>query len=152
MTAFFDFVEFANPTFLPALDWIQIDNHIPCKERSLSFPPRRASPLRWNSWGISNWPAFPEYGTTVRMRVSPFSSLWIEARILGGLFFPASIIQDDLVDNLAAVDASPAKKIFVRTVKFFKGHRPMASRTFHLSLLKIIETCIPSYKRLEKKE
>jgi hypothetical protein len=50
---------------------------------------------------------------------------------------PASIIQDHLVDNLSAIDASPAKKILVRTVEFFKGHHPFTSGTVHLSLLKI---------------
>jgi len=56
---------------------------------------------------------------------------------LGGLFSPDSIFQDHLVDNLSAIDASPAKKIFVRTIEFLKGHHTLASRTFHLSLLKI---------------
>jgi hypothetical protein len=63
----------------------------------------------------------------------------------GGLSFPASIIQDHLVDNLSAIDASPAKKVFMRAVKLLKGHHTLASRTVHLSLLKIFETCTPSY-------
>lgn len=49
---------------------------------------------------------------------------------------PASIIQDHLVDNLSAIDASPTKKMFVKTVEFFKSHHTLASRTVHLSLLK----------------
>jgi hypothetical protein len=71
------------------------------------------------------------------MRLSSFSSLEWRVRILRGLFCPDSILQDHLVDNLSAVDASPAKKIFVRTVEFFKGHHTLASRTFHFGLLKI---------------
>jgi hypothetical protein len=73
-------------------------------------------------------------------------------RIPGHLFFPASIIQDHLVQNLSAADTPPAKKAFMRAVKLLEGHHTLASRTVHLSLLKILDTCTPSYKKLEKRE
>jgi hypothetical protein len=53
----------------------------------------------------------------------------------GGLFFPGSILENHLVNNLSAVDASPTEEMFVRAIKFFKSHDTVTMGTFHLSLL-----------------
>ena len=70
----FPIQENSNPTFWVIQDWTQIDIHNPYKERSLCFLPHRVLPLRWNSGDISDWPAFPEYGTIGHRKVSSFSS------------------------------------------------------------------------------
>ena len=91
----------SNPTFRLIQEWTQIYNHTPYKERSLCFLRRRVLPLHWNSWDILDWPAFPGYGTTFRMRVSSFSSFWIgsthTARVIfSRLDFPGSPGQQSL--------------------------------------------------------
>jgi len=54
------------------------------------------------------------------------------ADITRRLFFPDSILQNHLVNNITAVDASPAEKGFVRAVEFFVRHHATASGTLHL--------------------
>ena len=49
------------------------------------------------------------------------------------LILPDSILQNHLVDNITAVDASPAKKGFMRAMEFFVRHHATASGTLHLS-------------------
>jgi hypothetical protein len=46
-----------------------------------------------------------------------------------------SIFEDHLVNNLSAVDASPAEEMLMRAIKFFKNHDTATTRTVHLSLL-----------------
>ena len=48
-----------------------------------------------------------------------------------------SILQDDLVNDLSADNASPPKIIFGPTIELFKSHRTSATVTFHKN--------IPSY-------
>jgi hypothetical protein len=69
------------------------------------------------------------------MRVSSFSSFRIERWHTARLFFPDSIFQDHLVNNLAAVDASPTEEMLVGAIKFFEDHGTVTTRTVHLSLL-----------------
>jgi hypothetical protein len=57
--------------------------------------------------------------------------------LLRGLFFPGSIFQDHLVDDLAAVDASPSEEMLLSAIKFFKDHDTVTPGTFHLSLLEV---------------
>jgi hypothetical protein len=46
-----------------------------------------------------------------------------------------SILQDDLVNNLSAKDTSPPEKFLSDSVEFFINHCPLATVTFHGSLL-----------------
>jgi hypothetical protein len=46
-----------------------------------------------------------------------------------------SIFQDHLIHDLAAVDASPPKEVFMRAIEFFESHDPMTAWTVHLNLL-----------------
>jgi hypothetical protein len=46
-----------------------------------------------------------------------------------------SILQDHLVHNLSAIDASPPKEIFMRAIEFFISHDTVTTWTVHLSLL-----------------
>jgi hypothetical protein len=48
---------------------------------------------------------------------------------------PASIIQDHLVQNLAAEDASPSKEILMGAIEFFKSHNAITPGAVHRSLL-----------------
>jgi len=50
-------------------------------------------------------------------------------------FLRDSILQNDLIDDLSAKNASPAKELLLRTVKFFKDHNPAAPMTPHRNLL-----------------
>jgi hypothetical protein len=52
-----------------------------------------------------------------------------------GLSSADSIFQDHLVNNLSAVDASPAEEMLMRAIKFFKNHDTATTGTVHLSLL-----------------
>jgi len=50
------------------------------------------------------------------------------------LFKP--IIEDHLVNDLSAKDASPAEKLFTDTIEFLEDHCTTASMTLHFNLLK----------------
>jgi len=42
-----------------------------------------------------------------------------------------SIFKDHLIHDLAAVDASPPKEVFMRAIEFFESHDPMTAWTVH---------------------
>ena len=51
-------------------------------------------------------------------------------------FLRESILQNYLIDNLSAENASPAKELLLRTVKFLIDHDTTATMTPHTNLLK----------------
>jgi hypothetical protein len=50
-------------------------------------------------------------------------------------FITEPVFQDDLVNNIAAEDASPAEELIANAVKLLENHRTPALMTFHGSLL-----------------
>jgi hypothetical protein len=42
-----------------------------------------------------------------------------------------SILQDHLVNDLSAKDASPSEKFFGHPIEFFEDHDPAATMAFH---------------------
>lgn len=50
-------------------------------------------------------------------------------------FLVKAILQDHLINDLAAKDAPPSKKFFTYTVELLIDHDTTASMTLHISLL-----------------
>jgi len=57
----------------------------------------------------------------------------IQKLLFGGpVLLPNTVLQNDVINDLTAVDASPSEKIAIGTIEPFEGHDAAAPETLHL--------------------